>query len=47
MGKTTIGAKHAPIGFSDNRKAGRFFDLRGGPSHTLRAASRRFARGAF
>jgi carbon-monoxide dehydrogenase medium subunit len=36
----TIGVKHAPIGFSDSQKAVRFFDLRGGPPHTLAAASR-------
>ncbi|SHK77669.1 carbon-monoxide dehydrogenase medium subunit [Bradyrhizobium lablabi] len=40
MGKTTIGAKHGPIGFSDSQKAPGFFDLRRVPSHTLRAASR-------
>jgi aerobic carbon-monoxide dehydrogenase medium subunit len=40
MGTITIGVKHAPIGFSDDQKAGRFFDLDRGQPHTLRAASR-------
>jgi CO/xanthine dehydrogenase FAD-binding subunit len=40
MGKTTIGAKHAPIGFSDSQNRAGFFDLRRVPFHTLRAASR-------
>jgi hypothetical protein len=46
MGKITIGVEHAAIGFSDRRKTVRFFDLRGRPSHTLNAASRRLAGGA-
>jgi CO/xanthine dehydrogenase FAD-binding subunit len=39
MGKTTIGAKHAPIGFSDSQKTTGFFDSRPGPPHTLRGVS--------
>src|ERR1700676_50378 len=38
-GKTTIGAKHAPIGFSDSEKTTGFFDLRRAPPHTLRGVS--------
>jgi hypothetical protein len=47
MGKTTIGAKHALIGFSDDRRTLRFFDLRRVPPHTLRATSRWLKGGAF
>jgi hypothetical protein len=39
MGKTTIGAKHPLIGFSDSEKTTGFFDLRRAPPHTLRGVS--------
>jgi hypothetical protein len=37
---TTIGAKHALIGFLDSQETRSVFDLREGPPDTLQAASR-------